>query len=373
MRLAERLATALWVQLPSAVGRRFRPVGIVLADGSYLLRWTPVALGLPVVAFVAGLAVGAWRPREDLLYTYSILYPAVLLGLASFGAAIGLWAWLGFVIGDFLLFPHVFYRLDPIDHAIREQFPLLITYELLFALLVLGPLAVRGMADGAIRPVHRLVPAGAPRAAVRLLAAAIVAGLVAAAWSSSTQILIRPVATLQDTILDPRAVQTFRMDGSALILVAVVGGVVGLVLGRRTPVLPAAGPPARSQSTRSVVAGSVVVGVLVGIGLLGLLDQPADAVFLFGATILAALIRSAIPRWLPAYASAVNRIPLIIRVIAIAVLGDLTGTAILQATSLDGSLLESFRPLLLSATVAMLLAALAFPAAQPAMPQAVAA
>lgn len=364
MTVLARAADALWLRLPAALGRQSPAIAAVLGDGGYLARWPPAALVVPGLAFVVGLALGGGRPQPDLLFTYSVVYPAMLLGFASFGAAIGLWAWLGFVVGDYALFPHVSYRPDPLDHAIREIFPLLITYELLFALLVLQPLAVSAMAGGALRPLRRVLPNESVRTWARVAIAAFVAAFTAATWSSSVQILIRPVATMQSTILDPRAVQPMRTDGWVLIAVAVAGAAARVLLAHQAgPVLAPSVARRPKPESRASLVWSVIIGVLVGVGLLGLLDQPEDVVYLFAATIGTAVLRLAIQVRLPSYAAAINRIPLLVRVLVVAVLGDLVGTVILQATSLDGSLLESFRPLLLTAAIAMLIAAILLPAA----------
>lgn len=358
-----RLAQFLWRDVPAAAARVSPFAGRVLGDGAYLTAWPAVAVALPAAALAAGFAVGAWRPLSDQLFTYFFAWPAILLGLGSLGGGVGVWAWLGFVVGDFVVFPHVMYELQPLDRFLREQLPILIVDEVLLGLVVLSPLAVATLPDSVLRPLAGRLRPGVQLGA-RLVLAALVAAFTAASWAVSARVLIRPVGTFHGTILQPQAVQGLDAGLWPLAGVAVAGAVLRVLLAgmaERPGLHPVRAPVRAAAGPRGTVVRAVIGGTLVGVGLAGLADTPSDVPILVAAAVVAGLLRSSVLPRLRGYALVIGRVPALLRVFAISVLGYLVGRSLLDASSLGGALQTSFQPVLLTAVVALIVGAVLLP------------
>src|SRR5215468_1332649 len=103
---AARVAQLLWVQAPAAV-RRFAPgLSATLADGGYLRAWPSAAVAAPAALLGVGLLYGAIHPfaaPPGGIYLYSLFVVAALAAIGAFGAALGCWVMLGFIVGDLLV------------------------------------------------------------------------------------------------------------------------------------------------------------------------------------------------------------------------------------------------------------------------------
>ena len=65
-----------------------------------------MALLAPAVAFLLGLVQGGWRPEDEITYGYSTFWLCVILVVALVSCAMAVWLWLGYVLGDLLVFDH---------------------------------------------------------------------------------------------------------------------------------------------------------------------------------------------------------------------------------------------------------------------------
>lgn len=368
----ERLARFVWDAIPARAGRAWRALGTVMSDGRYLMAWPKAAALLPVAAIVAGFATGGFRPVSDEIFTMSIAWPIVLLAFGALGAGIGVYAWLGFVIGDLFVFPHISWETELPVHLLKETLPLLIVYQVLLGLAVLLPLAARSLPESLVAAFAGRSPSSSARFATRLVLADVVAALTALSWAASVQLLIRPLATFHGGVLGPTAIQPMREQGILFVAVAVLVTSLRVVLESLAPPVPAvAMPPApRPRSGRAMRLGrTALVSLLVALGLSGLLDSPYDLgqdLILFGSVFIAAVLRTMIVPAIPRYAALVNRIPVMVRIVAIGVLGGGLGQIILSATSLQGSLQSSFLPILVAVAIGMVVTALVIPSSNPA-------
>lgn len=374
--MIERLGTAIWTDLPSAIGARLPSIGAVLADGRYLLGIPVLALVAPIGAFVVGVAVGAGRPISDQLFTFSVAWPAVLLAVGALGAGLGFWAWLGFALGDFFLYRHVFFEMDPVTHLVKERLPLLILYEVLFALVVLSPIAVRTLPSPLVRAARQAGLGRMPAWLAEISLAAFVAALTAASWSASAGILVRPLATFHDGVLGPQAVQPLRQLGSVLIAVAVAGAVgrhlAEAAVGRSgKPVPPTAAPRGGRRSVLGTVAMAIVGSLLITLGLAGILDGPSALPVLFVIVLTSAVARTIVLPRVPAYARLVGRVPALVRIVAMGGVGYAVGSLVASWMVPDGYLQASWQPVLVSVAISIAVATFLFPA-PPASPPGVA-
>lgn len=178
------LTLMLWARLPVAVARRSPALASILMDGVYLVRGTLVGAGLPVLCLLLGLLAGAVHEGET--FTGSLLVLGFLGVAGMLSAHLGLWATLGYAVGDLVLH----------DHAITGPLgwtALLVSYGLLALLTVYLPLLV-----GAARLfVRRVDERGNPPMLLELLAAVGTAGVGMFVWSQALRALIRPVFAWQ--------------------------------------------------------------------------------------------------------------------------------------------------------------------------------
>lgn len=92
-----------WERLPRSLGGAAPSAHLVLTDGSYV-RAFAAGSWAPAAAFVVGLVLG-WRPWEDAYatFSYSVVLTAALVVIGVLGASFGLAAWVGWCLGDALL------------------------------------------------------------------------------------------------------------------------------------------------------------------------------------------------------------------------------------------------------------------------------
>ena len=190
-----------WISAPLRISRISPLLAAMLRDGRYLGAWPTVAAYAPAVALVIGLALGWLRPGGWTTYSFSITLMAVFLLLSGASAALGLWAWCGWVLGDFFLFSHPLGEatgLGLVWALVRVRVPLLISYALLLGLIAIPfttTVLVRRHSvvgkDLTTRPSveNKTTDTGSSRVAL----IAIVAAILTFAWTLVVPILIRPV------------------------------------------------------------------------------------------------------------------------------------------------------------------------------------
>jgi hypothetical protein len=138
-----------------------------------------VGASLPVLCLLLGTLAGAAHSGET--FTASLLVMAFLGAIGMLSAQLGLWATLGYAIGDLVLNERS--GAGPLRGA-----ALLVSYGLLALLTVYLPLLT-----GAARlSARRVNERGNPSTTLELLAAVATAGAGALLWSQALQALIRP-------------------------------------------------------------------------------------------------------------------------------------------------------------------------------------
>jgi hypothetical protein len=367
--MVERFARSLWVDLPRVVARRSPVLAAIVADGAYLIRWPRVALLAPILSFAVGFVIGAFRPLGDATYAFAIAWPLILLVPSAFGAGLGLLVGAGYAVGDFFVHYHQFLVQDPLPHIWTEVVPLLIVYELLLGLTVLLPLAARTMPIGIVR-LFATRADGRARHIAFVAIAAVAAAILAASWSGSAQVLQRPIETFRGGFESPAMVQPLRTEGILLVLLAAiltgVRALIEIAAGNdlmRPPAGNAGGRGDGVRTWRATLVRAVIASALLTLLLSGLLDEPWQAAVLFVALLVSALLRLvALPR-LARYAITVNRIPVLLRILVLSGNGYVIGAVVLPAFSENPPFLgESWGPMLLSASIMIVVAAFLVPA-----------
>ncbi|HEX2084558.1 MAG TPA: hypothetical protein VHF89_02670 [Solirubrobacteraceae bacterium] len=356
-------ADRIWLELPRAAGRRSLSLGLLLGDGRYLRAWPPVAQLAPAAAFVVG-AFAANGLDQDEIYTYSIATVGVLVAVAALGAALGLWAWLGFVAGDLLvhkpqdgeLFAYV------LESRLEEVYvPLVVSYALLASLLVLAPLA----SAGARVIVTALGGPGTPALVVALALHAALLAAFAYLWAQAVAFLIRPVWSYRELDPDLPGIQPLQQDGGVLVRAVVVAMVVRLVLELvARQMRPEAAVPDRellpTQPPRPAPAWLAIPAkaALLTLLLSGLFDDRGDA-WRIGGLIAAILALQTVilPRAGPVV-STIRRVPLVLRVVACVVVAYLLGERIVEPVVAET---ESFSRLVTAVVLSLAVAAVLLP------------
>jgi hypothetical protein len=220
MNFFERVTRFVWVQVPLLVARWWPGAGIVLGDGHYLGRWWYIAL--PAIPIACGGGVAAGMMHDGRTFTYSMLVMAVLAVTGQAGACLGLWATIGYAVGDLFL-----------NDAPREgglltaTIPDLISYVLLGLLTVILPVLVLA--------ARRTMPMDLPRVPQALmpwlggLCAAIVAGSGAYLWAKAAPFVVQPIFSWTGRVPEELALRPLRDNWWVLVLAAAWAAVARVV------------------------------------------------------------------------------------------------------------------------------------------------
>jgi hypothetical protein len=329
-----------WADLPLRARRLSAALFGPLSDGAYLTGWPAVAACAPPLAFVLGLVLGSRRPESWVVPTSSIAMMAILVTVGGFGAALGLWLSLGYVLGDFALRQHsvaaghTTYGVYALAHV---RAPLVIAYVVIAGLAALVPLGSRQLSASAalgIRP-------DAPHAeTIRRAAHGVLAGLLTGAWLITAPMLLHPVFTWQGLRPPPDIIPPRHIAWIVGLLAA------GVALGRHHVESLASSRPGYLQwrvdvgrqlapepSSHRVlpVEASLLVGAAVGTFLLsGLLHSAVDAVLLGSVLLLVGVLRRSVSQ-ANSWTQLVSRVPVVVRLAGGVIIGGVLARAIIGA------------------------------------------
>jgi hypothetical protein len=315
----DRYSDLVWLRIPTAVQRFAPTLARIFADGGYLRAWPRAAAIVPAAAFGVGAVLGGLYGllTEHALYTASLLAVAVMAPLGAFGAGIGCATWFGFVLADLLITDRApLPGFDPVlgggfvHRLLLGYVPLAAAYALLFGLLVLAPLVARSFAARAeaVAERRRTDLATATGAVVYVM----VMAALAYAWSQAAPVLVRPLWTFSGSAPEPSAIQP--VQGHPLLLAAIVGAAAA----GRVVLTALGGSPAEplAVARRSVfwyIAAEPLQAAAITV-LLGGLVVTVPAGFAFFLLILGLLaIRTVVMPMMTAYAHAIRRVPLLVR------------------------------------------------------------
>jgi hypothetical protein len=323
-----------WEVVPRAAGRLAWWLGAALRDGRYVTAVPPLGALAPLAALVAGLVLGAGHYGQHEIYTTSLTVLIAFVCVAAAGAAFGFWLWLGYVLGDLLI-----YEPSPSDY-LRQSDGTWISYVLLAFLLVVVPLVAARLRRELWPLTGRL---GRWRFLAEAPAVAASSGFLVYVWGHATSYLIR--AVYPDNGLQPVApfvqlqLHTHRLAWIAALAAAarvlVEAGFEELRLRRPptpqpVPAWLASAGAAVSRAARPVTSwigaqlrripqpvrvllGMVVQAALAAFVLLGLVSRREAA--LLGLAFLGILVARRLLSLVPFWARAMNAIPLAARLI----------------------------------------------------------
>ena len=339
----KRLADLVWLRLPALASRGSALAATVLADGAYLRAWPAVAAAAPLAAVAVGAVLGRIHPEETFTGALWVMGPLVVL--SGLSAGLGLWAWLGYVLVDFLLFPHAtFVFSTAVAHA-----GLVPTYLLLAMLVVVAPMTAQALVRASL-PRARV--AAGLRTPLAVVLGCLVSAAVVYAWTQTAPILVRPAYTWVGLLPSNDAIQPVQATGWFLVFLAAVTGAARPVLQR---VAERAGGTARLTVHRPFPRSSGPVAVVVQptlavLLLAGALEGWVDAALAWAALAGVLLARQVLAGRLAGYARLAGHVPVLLRAAVAVVASYLLGQQILGFTYPATS---SFRPVLLSALVSL--------------------
>lgn len=228
-----RWADAQWIHVPRRLIVRRPGLRGLAGDGHVVVTVPVVAAVLPGACLLLGLLTGLLRLGYDVVYTESVVLLALLVGIGFFSSQLGVLAVAGFCVGDLIsaeryqgtAFGSGWFGgplgQGPLASVVHGFLPLLITYLLLVAGVVLLPRAARAV----------VLTVGRGRTMPPVLAWGLVSGLVTViawlgtdAWVAAAPTLIRPVFTWASPGGAPtvEAVATLQETGGVVVAAAVV-------------------------------------------------------------------------------------------------------------------------------------------------------
>ncbi len=353
-----------WQRLPAAGGRISRTLATLLGEGVYLTT-LPVVAGLaPVAAIAIGLLAGWHRlgVADVLTQSGAILALAVVLGLIA--AQLGLLYTVAYALADLLV-----WRLPDLPRRNQDVIEyvagLIITYVALGVLATVVPLAVRTVRAQTPLPVEE---AADTRVTVDMLLGGATAALLTWLFVSAMPMLVRPVFFWQHRVPNLSSVEPVQEGAWIYALIAFVVAAIRVLLEYAAAVIDPSEleqralamegqPPGlweRVPASIRVIAGAVIGTVILA----GLVMTWEEAALLFGGLLVILGIRSLGPRLLPAWPRAVDRLPVILRLVVALPVIYVAGTLILTGRLRGGS----FVPLVVALFGALLLYAALFPA-----------
>ncbi len=391
--LLERINDLWWLRLPAMIGRLSRTLSAVLADGMYCSAWSVGAFVLPIM-FVFGFLLAWLQAFFGEVYTFSILLMAALVLMSHLGAALGASMWLGYVLGDLLLFVLIPVLTSQQPFPPERIFLIVVTRflaDLLLAnLLVVIPLAIRGLTRLTMWRIRSFAntflkrgqsSAGAvmqkrspAQRSIEILLDIPVQFLLAIVlvylWTQAVATLIRPVYTWHDSSPPIEAIQPLQSLGWLLAILAGCVGVVRIVL----EAITANKPPlvarqiglyqamGRSKSRHPLLVGLVLApfkAALLTFLLAGILDSWLQAIILAVILGVIFLIRAIFAEFLSVWTRIVSYVPIAIRFLLALGLSYLLSWPIMQVLWNQTS---TFLPVLIGTVISLVVFSILLPA-----------
>jgi hypothetical protein len=362
--MEEKLASFWWTTVPRIFGKLPGLSGLILKDGGYLQRWPQVAAWLPAAALLFGLISGLWHFGPGPTYTFSLFLMALMIAVASSGAVVGAWLCAGYALSDFLLYGH--FGIQPeFNSLVTTGFSLMLAYILLALLLVRAVFLTNAIAR---RALSWIKPSATSAVAVQAVFQALIQGGLVWAWAHAAPSLIRPVFTWNGGYPPTEAMRPLQEDGWILVAVGALGGtgraVAEYLASRKSPALPA--PPdlqsdkktAYSQLKTPPIAKFVFQSCFTTFMLSGLLATWLDAILLVVALFLIRYGSYLLAGKLGLVDKLLLRLPWIVRFIVGLAFSYFLANWIVTAM---WSQTETFRPVLVSVVLSILLIVLLMP------------
>lgn len=364
-----------WNHLPRSVSRFSTMLAVILTDGFYLTAWRKVSAFAPPLSLLLGFLIGWLHFAPGNTFTFSIWVMALMLAISSFAAGLGAWLWLGYALGDFILFPHL-QNSDwlNLNAWIYVRIPLILSYILLGILLVSIPLTSKGLRRLTLPGLEEKLPelTLTQRRIMTGIAAVIQAGLMAAlvyVWTQAAPTLIRPVYTWQGNQPPVAAIQPLQVNSQILVVVAAILGVIRIVIEyqslnnpsvkKRASVLQQVLTERASSRPFPVWIAVPIKAAFSTFMLSGILTGWQDAIIVGVLLLLAMLLRESVlirldTRWI----NQICRVPLLLRIVVAFAINYFLAVKIVEVMWNSTS---TFLPIVISTILSFVVFALLIP------------
>jgi hypothetical protein len=226
-----RTMQLLWLRLPLRVARLWPLLGVVLADGRYLVRWpvASVAMG-PAALFFGVLVAGVQRlvtgPFDFVVFTASVVVVIVFAVIGQLAASIGLWAALGYS----LVCVAVNIASGQTTDALHTAGLLAGSLDVVLVLVLLTsviPVVVGGVRAAIRRLPDRVVAWCEP------CGAAVAAAMAIWGWTSVAPLLIRPLYVWTVGAPTYEAMAPLQEQGIFVVFLGGIAATARVILERR--------------------------------------------------------------------------------------------------------------------------------------------
>jgi hypothetical protein len=370
---AEQLNNFWWVRLPAVVGRWSRALAGILVDGLYLSAVPLLSACMPLLLLLLGLLIGWLHPgfADQEVFTASLLVLAIMIGIGASSAAWGGWLWLGYVLGDLLLYRHAgyqYFRGQFFEQLFRARLPLFIPYILLALALMFIPLISRLLRTQTLGWLKR---SGAITTGLQAVLQGLLQGALVFMWTQAVPTLIRPVYTWSGSNPTVEVMQPLQAWGWALAIFAALPAVARVVFERRNMGQPGVAQRAAALQTAlranvlkqrpplPVWASVVLKTIFTTFLLAGVLETWVDALLFAIVLALMLLGRAYLTTRVGFWVRLVARIPLLIRLVVGVLVNFFLTTWIVTAMWNNSS--GTFRPIIISVALSLLVFFLLMP------------
>ncbi len=362
-----QLVDLWWYRLPVIANRISQTISVALADGFYLTAWSKVGAFAPPTVLLVGFLIGWLHPGNT--FTFSIMLMAVMMSIGSFGAGLGAWTWIGYALGNFILFSHPEQR-DWLETIIQIRIPLLLSYLLLVQLLVLIPLAAQALRQSTL---PRLRIQGKTVGVAGIFLESILQGLLQSSlvyvWINTVPTLIRPVYTWQGQRPPVAAIQPLQSNGIVLVILAVILGIARIILEYRAlkylqvqeQALKLQATLNKSKSLDDSLPSfflTIFKAVFATFMLSGLLANQIEGIILCSTILALMIVRRQLRTRMGGWIDFISRFPLIFRLMFAALINYWVAGKIIEAMWRSTS---TFLPITISVIASIIIFSLIIP------------
>ena len=371
----QRWADLWWRVFPTRAARVSVTAALCLADGAYLTAWPLAAALAPPVACSVGLLLGwahtGYVEPNATVFIASLVTFVVLLLVGSHGAALGAYAWAGYVLGDLFLYalaaPEVASRApSPWARLVEIAGTRALADGVLALLVVVIPFATRNVAY--VTLARRRSAPSTPSLQILLPAAS--EFVLVYLWISAAALLLQATFTWQN--YGPMTHGLVQRLRDVSLTVALVGGYAAAVRGALESIADRSASYAATRARfRAAVRGRFVrrpLAVDFGLSLAGglvltflmgsVLASWTEAAALFAGFAVVLALRDLLAHVVPGWVRRVRRVPLALRVAAGLSAMYVAATIVLQ---FNGGADNTFLPAKIAAVVATAIFALMIP------------
>jgi hypothetical protein len=356
-----RFAEIMWVRIPRAASRRSLSVGVALADGAWLQAWPRAAALSPIGSLSVGASLAFLRP--DPTYSRSLIVLVLLTALPGIGGGIGAWEWAGYVIVDFVA-NHPNANVLPNHASLAQRFwhldlPLGLSYAVLGFAMIMLPVAATGIRIQTIRTLHIR---GSWATKCGAVLQGLLFGIGLALWAQAAAFINRPLWTFLGRSPDNAAIHALQRHA---MLLGIVGGAIAatktIVASEAWPRVSR--PPVQMRDAlRADWRWWATVPIRAGFLTLlvsGLIRNTLQGTVTFLVLLGVFSVRAALLNHFNAYVTAVNKIPLLLRLVAVCLSASFAGNLIVKPALRRGE--SSFVSMLVVVAASSLVGALVIP------------